>query len=171
STCATSLRRSPQFSAFACLRPKATMFSPPSSAITTVAPSRRLVRWQALTVSALVAGYTGYYLCRSNLSVAMPLIIAEMTRRGMNADAARIVLGSIASLGVFAYAIGKFPSGGLADYLGGRRNFLFGMAGSIVFTLLFAASGAVPLFTLAWMGNRLVQSLGWAGMVKIASKW
>ena len=81
------------------------------------------------------------------------------------------MLGSIASLGVFAYAIGKFPSGGLADYLGGRRNFLFGMAGSIVFTLLFAASGAVPLFTLAWMGNRLVQSLGWAGMVKIASKW
>jgi len=147
------------------------MSSPSGSAIATVARTRRLAHWQVLTVSLLVTGYTGYYLCRSNLSVAMPLIIAEMTRRGVNADAARIVLGSIASLGVFAYAIGKFPSGGLADYLGGRRNFLFGMAGSIVFTLLFAASGAVPVFTLAWMGNRLVQSLGWAGMVKIASKW
>jgi OPA family glycerol-3-phosphate transporter-like MFS transporter len=45
------------------------------------------------------------------------------------------------------------------------------MAGSIAFTLLFALSGAVPIFTLAWMGNRLVQSLGWAGMVKITSKW
>ncbi|MGA2182289.1 MAG: MFS transporter [Bryobacteraceae bacterium] len=137
----------------------------------TVARTHRLARWQALTVSLLVAGYAGYYLCRSNLSVAMPLIIAEMTRRGVSADAARIMLGSVASFGVLAYAIGKFPSGGLADYLGGRRNFLFGMAGSIVFTLLFTVSGGVPLFTLAWMSNRLAQSLGWAGMVKITSKW
>jgi OPA family glycerol-3-phosphate transporter-like MFS transporter len=27
------------------------------------------------------------------------------------------------------------------------------------------------MFTLAWMGNRLVQSLGWAGAVKITSRW
>src|SRR5262249_14985389 len=66
---------------------------------------------------------------------------------------------------------GKFPSGVLADYWGGRPNFLLGMTGSIAFTLLFAASGAVPLFTLAWMGNRLVQSLGWAGAVKVTSQW
>jgi OPA family glycerol-3-phosphate transporter-like MFS transporter len=45
------------------------------------------------------------------------------------------------------------------------------MAGAIAFTLLFAASGTIPFFTLAWMGNRLVQSLGWAGAVKITAKW
>jgi OPA family glycerol-3-phosphate transporter-like MFS transporter len=101
----------------------------------------------------------------------MPLIAAEMTGRGITANAARISLGSIASFGVLAYAIGKFPSGWLADFLGGRRNFLFGMAGAIAFTLLFAASGTIPFFTLAWMGNRLVQSLGWAGAVKITAKW
>jgi OPA family glycerol-3-phosphate transporter-like MFS transporter len=137
----------------------------------TAARDGRLTRYQIATVSLLVAGYAGYYFCRSNLSVAMPLLIAELGHRGMDPGEARVLLGSIASLGVLAYAIGKFPSGGLADFLGGRRNFLFGMAGSIAFTLLFAASGAVPLFTLAWIGNRLVQSLGWAGAVKIASKW
>ena len=31
--------------------------------------------WQALTVVLLVLGYGGYYLCRSHLSVATPLII------------------------------------------------------------------------------------------------
>ena len=32
--------------------------------------------------------------------------------------------------------------------------------------------GTIPIFTLAWMSNRLVQSrLGWAGMVKITSRW
>ncbi len=135
------------------------------------APPPQLIRWQSLTLALLVIGYSGYYLCRSNLSVTMPLIAAEMTARGITANAARIALGSIASFGVFAYAIGKFPSGWLADLLGGRRNFLFGMAGAIAFTLFFAASGTIPFFTLAWMGNRLVQSLGWAGAVKITAKW
>jgi OPA family glycerol-3-phosphate transporter-like MFS transporter len=119
----------------------------------------------------MAIGYAGYYLCRSDLSVAMPLLIREMSSRGISPDAAKVQLGTIASLGVLAYAIGKFPSGWLADYLGGRRNFLFGMAGSILFTLLFSLMGGIPLFTLAWMGNRAVQSMGWAGMVKITSRW
>jgi sugar phosphate permease len=118
-----------------------------------------------------MTGYAGYYLCRSDLAVAMPMLIADMARRGITPADARIRLGTVASLGVFAYAIGKFPSGWLADFLGGRRNFLFGMAGSILFTFVFGLAGGIPLFTIAWMGNRLVQSLGWAGMVKITSRW
>jgi len=139
--------------------------------ISTAVGSRKLVRWQILNVALLITGYSGYYLCRSNLSVTMPLLIGELAGRGLSAGRAQVMLGTVASLGVLAYAIGKFPSGSLADLFGGRRNFLFGMGGSIVFTLLFAASGSLPLFTLAWMGNRLVQSLGWAGAVKITSQW
>src|ERR1700722_12133477 len=127
--------------------------------------------WQVLTVPLLVVGYAGYYLCRSDLSVALPLLIEEMGRRGIPAPDATVRLGSIASFGVLAYAIGKFPSGWLADFLGGRRNFLLGMAGSILFTLLFSLTGGIPLFTLAWIGNRGVQSMGWAGMVRITSRW
>ena len=133
--------------------------------------STRLVSWQGITVALLVVGYAGYYLCRSDLSVAMPLLIQEMAARGIPVYKATTSLGAVASLGVLAYAIGKFPSGGLADFLGGRRNFLLGMAASVVFTLLFAISGGLPLFTLAWIGNRGLQSLGWAGAVKITSKW
>lgn len=133
--------------------------------------SRSLAFWQTLTVALLVTGYAGYYLCRSDLSVALPLLIQEMAARGIPVNDATTNLGTIASFGVLAYAIGKFPSGGLADFLGGRRNFLLGMAGSVLFTFLFAVSGGIPLFTLAWIGNRGVQSLGWAGMVKITSKW
>jgi len=145
--------------------------SPRAKGLDLVTPERHLVRWRILTVALLVTGYAGYYLCRSDLAVAMPLLIAELSRRGIAPDDAQIRLGTIASLGVFAYAIGKFPSGWLADFLGGRRNFLYGMAGAILFTVLFGLAGGIPLFTLAWMGNRLVQSLGWAGMVKITSRW
>jgi sugar phosphate permease len=128
-------------------------------------------RWQVLTVSMLVLGYAGYYLCRSDYSVALPLIIAEMAAHGTPVSTATIQMGSIASLGVLAYAFGKFVSGGLGDFLGGKRNFVLGMSGSVVFTILFALGGGLPIFTLAWIGNRLVQSMGWAGMVKLTSKW
>ena len=133
--------------------------------------SKHMLRWQILMVSLMVIGYSGYYLCRSNFSVALPMIIQELGARGMHADVAQIRLGLIASLGVLAYAIGKFVAGGLSDFLGGRRTFLGGMAGSVLFTVVFALSGGIPLFTLAWIGNRLVQSFGWAGMVKISSRW
>jgi OPA family glycerol-3-phosphate transporter-like MFS transporter len=131
----------------------------------------RLFVWQVITVLLMVLGYSGYYLCRSNLSVALPLVIADLGSRGIPVDIARIRLGTIASLGVLAYALGKFPSGGIADFLGGRRNFLAGMIGSVMFTVLFAVGGGLPIFTLAWIGNRLIQSLGWAGVVKVTSKW
>ncbi len=130
-----------------------------------------LTRWHVLTVSLLFLGYGGYYFCRSDYSVALPLIIAEEVRKGTPASVAQVRLGTIASLGVLAYAMGKFPSGGLADRFGGRRNFLGGMFGSVLFTVLFMVGGGFPMFTLAWLGNRLVQSLGWAGLVKVTSRW
>src|SRR5262245_38548092 len=111
--------------------------------------------WQSVTVALLVTGYAGYYLCRSDLSVTLPMISTELASRGMDPAVARLRLGMIASLGVLAYALAKFVSGSTADFFGGRRNFLAGMGGSVVFTLLFALSGGVvPLMTLVWFGNR-----------------
>jgi OPA family glycerol-3-phosphate transporter-like MFS transporter len=59
----------------------------------------------------------------------------------------------------------------LADLFSGRNNFLGGMAGAILFTLLFAIGGGFPIFTLAWIGNRIFQSAGWVGLVKVSSRW
>jgi OPA family glycerol-3-phosphate transporter-like MFS transporter len=127
--------------------------------------------WQGLILALLISGYAGYYLCRSNLSATLPLIVDGMVQEGMDPAAARLRLGTIASLGVLAYAIGKFLSGTLADFLGGKRNFLLGMGGSVAFTIWFAAGHSIPVLGMAWVGNRLVQSLGWAGMMKISSRW
>lgn len=128
-------------------------------------------RWQVVTVVVLVAGYTGYYLCRSNLSVATPLLIAELEALGWRAADAKVRIGTLVSFGTLAYAIGKFLSGPIGDHLGGRRNFLIGMTGTGLATAAFALSGTLPLFTLAWTINRLVQAFGWPGMVKVASRW
>jgi OPA family glycerol-3-phosphate transporter-like MFS transporter len=133
--------------------------------------ANRLRRRRALTLALLAVGYSGYYLCRSNLSVALPMIADELVARGMGHDQARLTLGMIATAGTLAYALGKPFAGGLADFFGGRRNFLAGMAGAVACTFAFAAGGSVPVLLGAWSGNRLAQSLGWAGMVKVASRW
>ena len=132
---------------------------------------RKFTAWHASTVVLLALGYSGYYFCRSDLSVVLPDLIHDMARHGMTASSAQIRLGLIASVGTVAYALGKFVSGALADLGTGRRNFLGGMAGSIVFTIIFAMSGGFPIFTMAWIGNRLFQSQGWAGLVKVSSRW
>ncbi len=119
----------------------------------------------------LFGGYAACYFCRADLSVATPLLVEELGRHGFGHAAAIVRIGAISSLGVLAYALGKLFLGGLGDFWGGRPNFLIGLGGATVFTLLFAASGTLPLFTLAWLGNRLTQSLGWAGLIKISSKW
>jgi sugar phosphate permease len=132
---------------------------------------RRFTAWHAGTAFLLALGYSGYYFCRSDLSVVLPDLIHDLARHGMTPNAAQIRLGFMASVGTVAYAFGKFFSGALADTSGGRRSFLGGMAGSILFTIIFAMSGGFPLFTLAWIGNRLFQSQGWAGLVRVSSRW
>ena len=119
----------------------------------------------------LTLGYAGYYLCRSNFSVTLPLLIQYLEETGLSETDASVALGTVASAGVLAYAGGKFLSGPFNDRFGGRTGFIGGMAGSVFFTVLFALAGGLPLFSLAWIGNRLVQSGGWVGMVQICSRW
>jgi OPA family glycerol-3-phosphate transporter-like MFS transporter len=134
-------------------------------------PGRSLRFGQIRTIVLLFAGYAACYYCRSDLSVATPLLAEELSRRGMSHGEALVRLGSITSFGVLAYALGKLFLTGLGDYWGGRRNFLIGVGGAAVFSMMFGLVGTLPLFTLAWVGNRLTQSVGWAGLIKVSSKW
>jgi MFS transporter, OPA family, glycerol-3-phosphate transporter len=121
---------------------------------------RTLRLHQAGVVCLLFGGYAALYFCRADLSVGTPLL-----------DAAIVRTGTMASLGVLAYALGKLFLAGLGDFWGGRRNFLIGLAGAAAFTVLFAAAGTLPVLTFAWIGNRLTQSGAWAGLIKVTSKW
>ena len=135
-------------------------------------PRRRALRLaQCRTLTLLFAGYAACYFCRSDLSVATPLLVEELGRRGVSHADAVVGIGSMASLGVLGYALGKWFLTGLGDYWGGKRNLLIATGGAAAFTLLFAASSSVPLFTLAWVGNRLSQSIGWSALVKVSSRW
>lgn len=145
----------------------------------------RLQRWQTITVSTLCIGYAGYYVCRSNLSVASPLLLEEYASAGLTEEH----IGDVFSVGVLCYAAGKLLNGIATEYVGGKRIFLFGMFASVVCTILLAlapafsgsfsiAANALGLpvaillpFIVLWAANRFVQSMGWNGLVQIASRW
>jgi sugar phosphate permease len=134
-------------------------------------PSPSLRRRQIAILALLFVGYASLYFCRADLSVATPLLVEELSGRGLSQQDALWWIGTFTSIGTFGYALGKLFLGGLGDYWGGRINFLIGLAGAVVFTVLFAVTGLIPIFTLAWFGNRLTQSLSWAGLIKVSSKW
>jgi OPA family glycerol-3-phosphate transporter-like MFS transporter len=136
------------------------------------AASARSLRFgQVKTILLLFGGYAACYYCRADLSVATPLLVEELGQRGISHGEAIKHIGTLTSAGVFAYAVGKLFLTGLGDYWGGRRNFLIGLGGACAFTLMFAAGGALPVFTISWIGNRLTQSIGWAGLIKVSSRW
>jgi sugar phosphate permease len=135
------------------------------------AQGRSLRYRQAKIIALLFGGYAACYFCRADLSVATPLLIDELGKHGMDHAEAIVRIGAMTSLGVLGYALGKLFLGGLGDFWGGRVNFLIGLGGATIFTLLFVSGAALPLFTFAWLGNRLTQSIAWAGLIKVSSKW
>ncbi len=132
---------------------------------------RSLRAGQVGITTLLFGGYAALYFCRADLSVGTPLIIEQLGKHGVSHSEAIVRMGTMTSLGVLAYALGKLFLGGLGDYWGGRISFLIGLGGATAFTLLFAAGGGIPVFTIAWLGNRLTQSIAWAGLIKVSSKW
>ena len=89
-----------------------------------------LDRWRVSTFWVMLIGYIGYYIGRGNLAVALPSLSEKF---GYTNSALGIILTS----SELAYAFGKFTTGPLADKIGGKRIFLIGISGAIVFNLLF----------------------------------
>ncbi len=125
---------------------------------------RAFVQWRTLTFWSLLVGYAAYYLCRPNLAASAGFLARE---EGIDT----LAFGSIASIGTLCYAAGKFAAGPLAERFGGRRVFLAGLFGSAVVTALVGVSHGIVMLTLFWGAGRLMQSVGWQGLVDIIPRW
>jgi len=125
---------------------------------------------RARTLFVLWATYGSFYLCRVNISPAVPSIRQSL---GIGAIEISLVLGAV-KLG---YAVGQFVNGQLTERYGARRILGVGMLGSAVVTMLFALAPSVPgvsavkvMIALAF-ANGWFQAGGWPPTVKIAARW
>jgi sugar phosphate permease len=108
--------------------------------------------------------YAGFYLCRKNLSIVLPLLAGVAGLRSV--QLANIVFGYS-----LLYAIGQFGFGFLSDRIGPKRvvgaglllivgsNVMMGLHASVMWLLLFACL------------NGLGQATGWSGLVKTMANW
>lgn len=119
-------------------------------------------------------GYSLYYVCRTSLNVVKkPIIDSGMI------DASQ--LGLIGSVLLFAYAIGKFVNGFLADHCNIKRFMATGLLVSAVANFILGilgfASGSLPavliftLFAIMWGINGWSQSMGSPPAIIALSRW
>src|SRR5690348_15755847 len=117
-----------------------------------------------LFLSTLVVAYIGVYLCRKNLSVAVPLLQKSW---GLNKEQ----VGILNSASTVAYACGKLLFGTVTDRIGGRASLL----GSMTLVALFGALGAfAPSLTalvILYSLNRLFGSASWGATLKLVPEW
>ena len=123
-----------------------------------------LKRWRVSTFWVMLIGYIGYYLIRGNLPVAMPLLSQAFGYSNTQ-------LGYILTFSELCYALGKFTTGPLADQIGGKKIFMLGMTGAVVFNFAFPLYPHLFYFTAVWCVARYFLSMGWGGLAKIIGAW
>ncbi len=115
-------------------------------------------------LASVVCAYIGVYLCRKNLSVAVPMIQSSF---GVN----KAQTGTIISCSAAAYAIGKLLFGPVIDKLGGRICLLGVMSGVAFFGGLGAVAVSLPMLVACYTANRFCGSAGWGSIIKLTPQW
>ncbi len=128
----------------------------------TLTREHRVWRYRIFALSWLA--YAGFYLCRKNLSIAMPLLNRDL---GFTKDNFAMVLFFYSLF----YALGQFYNGFLSDKFGPRLIVGIGLFLSILASVFMGFSAALLLFGLLWCINGIGQSTGWSGTVKNMAPW
>ena len=123
---------------------------------------QRRWRWRIFAVTWLA--YAGFYLCRKNLSVTMPILSAELGYS--NLQLANIFFGYS-----LLYALGQFGFGLLADRFGSRMIVALGLLVAVVSNLLMGFLPSLMALTALACVNGAGQSAGWPGLVKTMAAW
>ena len=142
-----------------------------------VEPARQEKLFKAFGFQTFLAGtigYSLYYVCRTSLNVVKKPILDSGTL-----DASQ--LGLIGSVLLFAYAIGKFVNGFLADHCNIKRFMATGLvvsaAANFTLGILGFASESMPtmllltLFAIMWGINGWAQSMGAPPAIIGLSRW
>ncbi|MBW7991775.1 MAG: MFS transporter [Planctomycetes bacterium] len=108
--------------------------------------------------------YAGFYLCRKNFSIAMPLLSQD---HGFTKDNFAMLLFFYSLF----YALGQFYNGFLSDKFGPRLIVGIGLFLSIFANVFLGFGTSLLLFGLFLCLNGTGQSTGWSGTVKNMAPW
>ncbi|MHC4322723.1 MAG: MFS transporter [Planctomycetota bacterium] len=122
----------------------------------------RLWRYKIFVLSWLA--YGGFYLCRKNFSIAMPLLNQDL---GFTKEGLALLLFFYSLF----YALGQFYNGLLSDKFGPRLVVGIGLFLSVLANIFLGFGGALLVFGVLLCINGTGQSTGWSGTVKNMAPW
>jgi len=122
----------------------------------------RLWRYRIFMLSWLA--YAGFYLCRKNFSIAMPLLDKDL---GFTKDNFATVLFFYSLF----YALGQFYNGFLSDKFGPRLVVGIGLFLSVLANIFLGFGATLLVFGFLLCINGTGQSTGWSGTVKNMAPW
>jgi len=120
--------------------------------------------WRRRVFISLWITYSTFYLCRVNISIAVPGIMKEF-------DYTKTALGIIMTCLFFTYALGQFINGQLGDKFGARKFVSFGLLISGGLNIIFGFTSTITAMMIVWGLNGYFQSMGWAPSVKTVANW
>ena len=120
--------------------------------------------WRYRIFSITWLAYAGFYLCRKNFGITMPLLNQAL---GYTKEDFAILL-FIYSL---FYALGQFYNGFLSDRFGPRLIVSVGLLLSVIANILMGFGASLLVFGILLCLNGTGQSTGWSGTVKNMAPW
>lgn len=122
----------------------------------------RKAQWRMLF--AVMFCYLFYYTGRQNFGWAIQGI-------GLEFNVNKQYLGWAGAAMLWAYGIGQFINGNLADKYGARRMMVIGGLLSVLMNWAISFATAYWMIVLFWALNGFSQSLGWAPGSRLVSNW
>jgi sugar phosphate permease len=126
--------------------------------------NRKYQSWRYRIFILSWLAYGGFYLCRKNFSIAMPLLDQDL---GFTKDNFATLLFFYS----FFYAMGQFYNGFLSDKFGPRLIVGIGLFLSVLANIFMGFGAALLVFILLLSINGTGQSTGWPGTVKNMAPW
>lgn len=124
-----------------------------------------LKSWQTKMFLLMWITYASFYLCRVNLSVALPGMLEQFSL-------SKTDMGIVFTALFAMYSLGQFINGQLGDKIKPRFLISIGLLSSAVLNVLFGfTGGVVGLMVVVWGLNGYFQSMGWAPTVKTMANW
>jgi sugar phosphate permease len=140
--------------------------SPPADVIITDPEEvkARYRYWQRRILVATIIGYATFYFVRKNLSIAMPVMEADLGIR-------KAELGMFLTLHGVLYGFSKFANGFLGDRSNVRTFMVAGLLMSAVLNVMFGLSSAVVALGVFWMANGWFQGMGFPPCARAFTHW
>ena len=121
-------------------------------------------RWRARVFFTCWTMYATYYLCRANLSLAIP----ALKELDWLTDWEVALIPTALTL---SYGVGQLLNGVLGDRFGPRKVGAIGMVISAAANVVFGLAMSFPVMLGAWIVNGLAQATGAPSRIKAFSNW